>query len=439
MKILLLFLVTNFCRATEFVFAPGPQEFKIELDGDVLSRRQTSITGPPGINGPIMFMAEPGTRLQTGELMITVAAERAEKRLKQEKRRLDQSLARLKKLRQEQERDQLKKKLEILEKKFEVSIKDKEIFYGSGEKDPRVIENLELQIELLDEQIKAASNKLQIYKNLAKSEAVSAEDLAQVQKDLNSRTAEKEQKIKELALKERGKSGTELNILKAEKTRLGQELEQLNVDLKELSSRFKLDEEKLKLVIEKREKEIEKRQQELEKARIKAPHPGTMIQAYDWMGAIGVGSNSWGGRRIAEIIDYSDTKARLMLPEKFIEHVKTGQKVILSPHTNPMLQIGGTVERIEAFARPINPRDRKSPKVHMIHVEFDEKVDLTPGGNLRATLIVLQLENAVAVPRFLGEKTAEDTLKLGEKEYPIVGQSTDHWFLESREEIQYEG
>ena len=112
MKFLLLFLITHLCRATEFVFAPGPQEFKIELDGDVLSRRQTSITGPPGINGPIMFMAEPGTRLQTGDLMITVAAERAEKRLKQEKRRLDQSLARLKKLRQEQERDQLKKKLE---------------------------------------------------------------------------------------------------------------------------------------------------------------------------------------------------------------------------------------------------------------------------------------------------------------------------------------
>ncbi len=418
-------------------FTPRTFVYEIFVRGEFYALDQTPILGPRGLHGPIISMSEPGTILKTSDPILEIAASAQEENLKREQRRLSQSTARLERSHTEARRDLLQIELQILEQQFEVLFRSKEIEFGSGEKDMRVLKNYDLQKELLAEKIRLNKEKLQTYKNLSKLNTVSREDLDKVEKDLAQVELEHKKVMVDKQIIARGKQKLEIDRLIMEREHLSRGLKKLETQLKEKEELSKLQVEKDELVIRRREQDIDRQKKTLQTATVKAPHSGTLVQVFDWMGPITVGTDSWANRNLAQLVSYDKIRARLLLPEKFIELAKNGIEARIRPQTHPFREIRGRVTRIESIARPLNPRDRKSVKVHSLHASLSDISELIPSGNLEATLEMGSFPNVLVVPRFIGEEQNQQVrlnTTQGPKDFPLVFRTSEHYLLDSKGE-----
>ncbi|MBW7875850.1 MAG: hypothetical protein H3C47_07670 [Candidatus Cloacimonetes bacterium] len=437
--VLALILTDSYAVNTQssIKFSPRTFVYEIFVWGEFYALEQTSILGPNGLHGPILSMAEPGTVMKTSEPILQIAASAQEENMKREKRRLSQSVARLERSHTEARRDLLQIELQILEQQFEVLFRSKEIEYGSGEKDERVLKNYDLQRQLLTEKIRLNKDKLETYKNLSKLNTVSREDLDKVEKDLAQVELEFKKIIVDKQIVARGKQKLEIERLILEKEHLSRGLSKLKTQLEEKEELNKLQVEKDELVIRRREQDINRRNKILETATIVAPHSGTLVQVFDWMGPITVGTDAWANRNLAQLVSYDKIRARLLLPEKFIELAKNGIEARIRPKTHPHREIRGKVIRIESIARPLNPRDRKSVKVHSLHASLEDISDLIPSGNLEAILEMGKFPNVLVVPRFMGEEKNQ-MIRLntttGPRDFPLVFRTSEHYLLDSKGE-----
>ncbi len=144
---------------------------------------------------------------------------------------------------------------------------------------------------------------------------------------------------------------------------------------------------------------IEKAESGLRELEVRAPHDGIFVLRRDWGEAAQVGSVTWPGQSIAEIPQLDVMKAQVYVLEADAGGVAVGiaAAVVLEAHPGEVVE--AEVGLVAAVAKR---RNRWSPVQYFdvdLTLAMTDPSKMKPGQRVRATLLVQDLEDVIAVPR----------------------------------------
>jgi len=152
----------------------------------------------------------------------------------------------------------------------------------------------------------------------------------------------------------------------------------------------------------------------LDSLEIKAPHDGLFVLVKNWRGEKPrLGQSVWSGRKIGKLPDLSQMEAQIYILESEASGLKKDLPVTVILDSRPELKFAGKVSSIDTIAKPL---EQESPlKYFQIKVSL-EKTDsaiMKPGNQVKATVFVQQIDEAISVPNqalfFQMEKDVEKT------------------------------
>ncbi len=156
------------------------------------------------------------------------------------------------------------------------------------------------------------------------------------------------------------------------------------------------------LDLERRQAEltIEQAEAGLSALEVRAPHEGTLVLRRNWMGEPPtVGQVAFGSQPIAEIPQLGVMKAQVYVLEADAGGVAVGTPAQIVLDAHPGEAVEATVRLVAAVAKR---RNRWSP-VQYFDVELElattDPTMMKPGQRVRATLLLQDLDNVLAVPR----------------------------------------
>lgn len=144
---------------------------------------------------------------------------------------------------------------------------------------------------------------------------------------------------------------------------------------------------------------IAKAESGLRELEVRAPHAGIFVLRRDWGEAAQVGSVTWPGQPIAEIPQLDVMKAQVFVLEADAGGVAVGiaATVVLEAHPGEVVE--AEVGRVAAVAKR---RNRWSPVQYFdvdLTLAMTDPLKMKPGQRVRATLLVQDLDDVIAVPR----------------------------------------
>jgi RND family efflux transporter MFP subunit len=154
--------------------------------------------------------------------------------------------------------------------------------------------------------------------------------------------------------------------------------------------------------IEKKKAELRVRQaeQSLKSLKVEAPHDGILVYSLLWRGeAVAVGDTVWPGQPIAELPDLNAMEARVYVLEGDGGGLAVGQKAVVEVEGQPGLSYEAKIARVDAVAKT---RDRQSPVKYFetaLRFDADKTPGLKPGQRVRASILIDDLKDVVAIPR----------------------------------------
>lgn len=144
---------------------------------------------------------------------------------------------------------------------------------------------------------------------------------------------------------------------------------------------------------------IDKAQAGLRELEVRAPHAGIFILRRDWGEAPSIGQVAWPSMPIAEIPQLEKMKAQVFVLEADAGGVEVGARALVKLEAHPGELVEATVRRVAAVAKR---RTRWSP-VQYFEVELEmgltDPEKMKPGQRVRATLMLQDLDDVLAVPR----------------------------------------
>jgi len=144
---------------------------------------------------------------------------------------------------------------------------------------------------------------------------------------------------------------------------------------------------------------IEKAEAGLQELEVRAPHAGIFVLRRDRGEPAQVGTMAWGGRAVAEIPQLDLMKAQVFVLEADAGGVAAGTAATVVLDAHPGERFEAEVSRVAAVAKR---RNRWSPVQYFdidLALAVTDPEKMKPGQRIRATLLVLDLEDVIAVPR----------------------------------------
>ncbi len=144
---------------------------------------------------------------------------------------------------------------------------------------------------------------------------------------------------------------------------------------------------------------IEKAQAGLRELEVRAPHAGIFVLRRNRGEAAQVGTMAWGGRAIAEIPQLDLMKAQVFVLEADAGGVAPGVVASVALEAHPGEEFDAEVRRVAAVAKR---RNRWSPVQYFdidLALAVTDPTRMKPGQRVRATLLVQDLDDVIAVPR----------------------------------------
>jgi HlyD family secretion protein len=415
--------------------------YEIPMSGEIFSTVSSSLICPNGVGGVITRMAESGSAVKKGDVLIEVESESLRERMTREKSRLEQNKRRLEQTRQRLEKEKLESELDVLEKTHALVIKEKEIYYAFGERNEKVLQTIDLKMKVLQDSIAFSKTKLASYKQLAEARSISIEELERMKKDLAKTELSLELEKIEKALKIRGSSQKEKEKLLVEKDILVRDLALAKAGLAAKEQVWPLELEKMELVVQKAAKDIEKTEALLDKTRLKAAQDGVYVPVKSpWEDDyFSVGQNVWRGVEIGKVINRNNLAARIRVPEKYADTVKGGMIIKLRSVFSGSLDTEAKISRVESFATPLNPVDSKSVRFYWAHVDLSSPELFIPGETVEGRLVVGEFTSVGRVPKELsrrntdaltGEADIEIVTEKGKQNFVRVAETEDFFLVD---------
>jgi RND family efflux transporter MFP subunit len=141
-------------------------------------------------------------------------------------------------------------------------------------------------------------------------------------------------------------------------------------------------------------------EQSLKSLKVLAPHDGTLVYPLYWRGdGIAIGDTAWPSQTVAELPDLSTLEAKVFVLEGDGGSLAVDRKAVVEIEGQPGLVFEAKVRRVDAVAKT---RDRQSPvKYFEVALTLDKSqgAGLKPGQRVRATILIDDLADVVAVPR----------------------------------------
>lgn len=144
---------------------------------------------------------------------------------------------------------------------------------------------------------------------------------------------------------------------------------------------------------------IDKAEAGLQALEIRAPHPGIFVLRRDWGEAPTVGQMVWPTQPLAEIPQLQAMKAQVYVLEADAGGLAPGLEARVTLEAHPEDIIPARVRRVSSVAQR---RARWSPVQYFdvdLQLERTDPARMKPGQRVRATLLVQDLEDVIAVPR----------------------------------------
>ena len=145
---------------------------------------------------------------------------------------------------------------------------------------------------------------------------------------------------------------------------------------------------------------VSQAQRSLESLKVTAPHDGILVYPLSWRGTgVAVGDTVWPSQPIAELPDLSALEARVYVLEGDAGGLAVGQNAKVEIEGRPGAVFEGRVSRVDTLA---TTRDRQSPvKYFETTVAFEGASSAAgkPGQRVRATILVDDAEDVIAIPR----------------------------------------
>ncbi len=156
------------------------------------------------------------------------------------------------------------------------------------------------------------------------------------------------------------------------------------------------------LAIERRRAEIRIRRSEqaLQALEVTAPYDGVLVLQRDWRGnPVRVGDSVWNGQPLAEIPDLAQMEAEVFVLEADAGGLAPGKPASVVLESRPDQVYPAEIRRVDALAKP---RLRGSPVQYFAVTLKLARTDpgvMKPGQRVRATLVLEERKEALAVPR----------------------------------------
>ncbi len=158
-------------------------------------------------------------------------------------------------------------------------------------------------------------------------------------------------------------------------------------------------------------------QDAMDKMEVRAPHDGLFILDKDRHGEKPrVGDVTWPGRKIGSLPDMKKLQAKVHVLESEAAGLAIGLNVQFTLDAYPDTIIEGTVDQINAIAKPI---ERSSPVKYfeaIITIKSEHQNYWRPGVQLRGRIFVIDKDDVISIPSqaiFLSQSTSYVYLKEG--------------------------
>jgi len=150
----------------------------------------------------------------------------------------------------------------------------------------------------------------------------------------------------------------------------------------------------------KAELEVGKAESGLKAVEVRAPHDGLVVYRRDWRGnPLRVGESVWPGARLGEIPSLDIMEAEVFVLEPDAGGLAAGQRATVTVEGRGETTYPATVRMVDAIAKP---RFRNVPVQYFGAVLTLQRTDpavMKPGQRVQAVLAVVDLPDALAVPR----------------------------------------
>ncbi|WP_299344913.1 hypothetical protein [uncultured Pseudoxanthomonas sp.] len=143
------------------------------------------------------------------------------------------------------------------------------------------------------------------------------------------------------------------------------------------------------------------RRDDLQALELRAPNDGVLLLAANWSGDKPmVGANLRAGFEFGSLPDTSSMEVEIDLPQIEAQGVQTGDAVVLHPLGRPDQRIDSKLSWVASAAKV---RNRESPVKFLsmrapIPADAIERYRLIPGQRFAASVVLLDAEDAIAVP-----------------------------------------
>ncbi|HYU35418.1 MAG TPA: HlyD family efflux transporter periplasmic adaptor subunit, partial [Thermoanaerobaculia bacterium] len=168
-------------------------------------------------------------------------------------------------------------------------------------------------------------------------------------------------------------------------------------------TREKLDATELQLLsIERRQAELKRNhaEQGLRALEVTAPHDGVLILKRDHRGEpVRVGDSVWNGQPLADIPDLAEMEAEVFVLEADAGGLAPGKRAAVVLESRPDVVWPAEIRRVDPLAKP---RLRGSPVQYFavtLKLATTDPKAMKPGQRVRATLLLEERKDAIAVPR----------------------------------------
>ena len=146
---------------------------------------------------------------------------------------------------------------------------------------------------------------------------------------------------------------------------------------------------------------VEMAQEALSSLSVRSPAPGVIVYKKIQFTPPEVGSTVWPEQTVMEISSADRFRAIVSIPEVDIGTIQKGNRVDVVLNAFPDNTITGQIESLSRVARQFN---RKDPRKYfecsvLIDVESGLSLELKPGMDLEASIIVEDLTDALVLPR----------------------------------------
>lgn len=422
-------------RALELELQSQNFTHSLSVQGEVFSKKESSLSVPTGVGGSITSIPESGTLVKAGEVLVVIESKNSEKKLKEKQRRLEYINRKLVREKRRIAQEKLKQDLLILEKTYALNLKKLETEYQMGEKDSRVIKSLDLKIQLLEQKIQLQLDKLNSYEILSKTKSISDDQMQKLKKNLRFSEVSRDLEKLEKKSKIEGTIGLKKEKLLLEIKMLEQELAKVQREKVEAEKSYPLRIEKLELEREKRKKQIKEAIENQQKSKLVTQTDGIFTRVTRWGGSeVKKGDSVWRGSTVGKVLDNTQLEIRLRLPETYINDIQIGQLVNVHSIQNKNKKVTGRISRIDNMASFMNPRNRQSIKYHwaVLDINNDLLKSFKPGETIMAQIQLGIYPNSWVIPREVAQVQEDGLLNIKTISGNITYQnyvSTENYFI----------